>query len=272
MIARCRAKSYIIRLKEEGMASGPTLQRALRGNVIIYPQRPSAISKILPPDLDDIASAICVIFIGANRPTQAWLDSKAKPLSVRPAVVRAALVWLKSHNVLYKDIEINNALLDSLPANYTLPVRVEHVDSADIDDSITSGYDTAIHSSNQSASSVDSASQLSFESVIITDVDGCSSANDLRAAALRHIKTKGGSYVEIPHDPLPVNEFMNPSLFPMIYPSLYPYGIGGFEDYDRPVRVSMKRHTLPRTSFFHFHGIQYSSTSGNVTARLPQIK
>ncbi|KAJ3927523.1 MAG: hypothetical protein NXY57DRAFT_1050946 [Lentinula lateritia] len=261
MIACCRTKSYIIHLKEEGMASGPTLQHALRGNVIIYPQRPSAISKILPPDLDDIASAIC-----------AWLDSKAKPLSVRPAVVRAALVWLKSHNVLYKDIEINNALLDSLPANYTLPVRVEHVDSANIDDSITSGYDTAIHSSNQTASSVDSASQLSFESVIITDVDGCSSANDLRAAALQHIKTKGGSYVEIPHDPLPVNEFMNPSLFPMIYPSLYPYGIGGFEDYDRPVCVSMKRHTLPRTSFFHFHGIQYSSMSRNVTARLPQIK
>ncbi|KAJ4477606.1 hypothetical protein C8R41DRAFT_709754, partial [Lentinula lateritia] len=64
MIACCRTKSYIIHLKEEGMASGPTLQHALRGNVIIYPQRPSAISKILPPDLDDIASAICVIFIG----------------------------------------------------------------------------------------------------------------------------------------------------------------------------------------------------------------
>ncbi|KAJ3880110.1 hypothetical protein F5051DRAFT_298930, partial [Lentinula edodes] len=239
MIARCRAKSYIIQLKEEGMPSTPILQRALRGNIIIFPQRPSAIAKILPPSLDDIAMSICVIFIGSSCPTLDWLQTKARPLTVRPAIVRRALEWLKSCNLVYNDVCIDYDLLNSLPSSFSLPVHVEYVNSSDTDDSLTTGYAASINS----ASSPDSSNgDVSFSNVIIADVDGTSTANDLRAAALRHIKVKGGSYIEIPHDPLPVNEFMNPSLFPMIYPVLYPYGIGGFEDYKRKVSVSMKRH------------------------------
>jgi hypothetical protein len=78
--------------------------------------------------------------------------------------------------------------------------------------------------------------------VVITDVDGNAPSNEFRAGAVRHIKKKGGGYVEIPHDPTPVNEFFNPELFPMIYPTLFPYGIGGFEDIKRTTQVSMKRH------------------------------
>ena len=81
-----------------------------------------------------------------------------------------------------------------------------------------------------------------FENVVITDVDGNETSNQLRAAAMRHIKQKGHSYIAIPYDPKPVNEFFNPKLFPMIYPTLYPYGLGGFEDPKREVAVSLKRH------------------------------
>ncbi|KAJ4472790.1 hypothetical protein C8J55DRAFT_389475, partial [Lentinula edodes] len=240
MIARCQAKSYIIRLKEEGMPNTPILQRALKGNIIIYPQQPSAIAKILPPNLNDIACAICVIFIGSTRPTDEWLKTKAKPLAVRPAIVHSNLEWLKIHNVLYHDVQINYELLDTLSSTYTLPVHVEYMESSEVDDSLTSGY--APSNVDASSSVQGSCGDLNFESVVIADVDGGSSANDLRATAIRHIKGKGGAYIKIPHDPLPVNEFMNPSLFPMIYPTLFPYGIGGFEDYKRRVSVSMKRH------------------------------
>ena len=68
---------------------------------------------------------------------------------------------------------------------------------------------------------------------MITDVDGAAPANELRAAAIRHVKKKGGGYIEINHDPTPVNEFFNPEMFPMIYPTLFPYGIGGFENQNR---------------------------------------
>ena len=77
---------------------------------------------------------------------------------------------------------------------------------------------------------------------MVTDVDGSASSNQLHAAAMRHVKEKGGGYIEVPHDSKPVNEFFNPALFPMIYPTLYPYGSGSFEDSCRGVCVSLKRH------------------------------
>ena len=65
---------------------------------------------------------------------------------------------------------------------------------------------------------------------MITDVDGHAPLNELHVAAIHHVKKNGGGYIEIPHDPKPVNEFFNPDMFPMTYPTLFPYGIGGFED------------------------------------------
>jgi hypothetical protein len=63
----------------------------------------------------------------------------------------------------------------------------------------------------------------------------------LKAAALQHAK-RGGSFVQIPHDANPINEFFNPVMFPMLYPTLFPYGIGGFEDRSRPVPIGFENH------------------------------
>jgi len=70
MIARCRAKCWIIQLKEEDDYSTPMTQRGARGHVIVYPQRPSDIAKVLPPSIDDVVTPICVIFVGSNPPTK----------------------------------------------------------------------------------------------------------------------------------------------------------------------------------------------------------
>ena len=47
---------------------------------------------------------------------------------------------------------------------------------------------------------------------------------------MKHMKSDGGNFLQIPHANKPVNEFYNPELLPMTYPTLFPYGIGGFED------------------------------------------
>ena len=39
----------------------------------------------------------------------------------------------------------------------------------------------------------------------------------------------------------PVREYDNPSIFPGMYPTLYPYGTGGFEDPTHPVTVSFQK-------------------------------
>jgi hypothetical protein len=84
---------------------------------------------------------------------------------------------------------------------------------------------------------------IPFQNVVITDVECHASSNKLRAAALRHIQNRGGGYLQIPHDRQPENEFRKDSfLFPLMYPTLFPYGIGGPNDSRRAVRLSMKHH------------------------------
>ncbi|KAJ3836596.1 hypothetical protein F5878DRAFT_653029 [Lentinula raphanica] len=228
MIARCRSKCWIIQLKEEdGFSASEGTQRGVKGNIIIYPQKPSP---------------ICVVFVGSQPPSKDWLRTKAKPLTIRPKVVRNALNWLHGHNQFYDDIQINNEVLDNMPDEFLLPVHIEHVLPNSALDSVTSGYCPNVERSSELESTFSGYNPtVTFDKVVITDVDATATSNQLRAAALRHIHNNG-AFIQIPHEPKPANEFMNPALFPMIYPTLFPYGLGGFENPSQSVHVSLKRH------------------------------
>ena len=238
MIARCRAKCWIVQLKEENQSVvTPDSQRGMKGHIIIYPQRPSEIANLLPPSKQEILTPVCVLFVGSTPPTAQWLREKAKPLCVHREKVRAALKWLKINNPLYQDVSINESLLNEFEDTEILPFHVEHIVSSDASEALTSRYDTCdsinfqpdFNLSENEIEIDNNNNTLPFESVVITDISGQASPNEMRAAALRHVKS-GGGYIQVPHDPKPVNEFFNVELFPMIYPTLFPYGIGGFED------------------------------------------
>ncbi|KZS89904.1 hypothetical protein SISNIDRAFT_475558 [Sistotremastrum niveocremeum HHB9708] len=250
MIARCRAKSWIIHLKEDDeSSSSPVMQRGVRGNVIIFPQKPDALADILPPSVEDIITPICIVFVGSSKPTKEWLKAKAKPLVVRREKVRRALEWLKYHNMLYSHIRINHALLNTLEDEHMFDFHIEHrADTGSDLDVLVSRYDAQVPGPDNAAPTP--SSEL-FEKVVITDVDGRASLNVMRAAALRHMKQKGGAFIQIPHEGTPSNEFFNPDLFPMLYPTLFPYGTGGFEDASRAATVSFDRqvrHYSPASS------------------------
>ena len=102
MIALCHAKCCVVHLKADGQEYvSHSAQHGVKGNLIVYPQTPSDIAKKLPPSIEDIASPICVLFIGSHPPSNEWLRDKAKPLAVRGSKVRQALLWLKHNNHLY---------------------------------------------------------------------------------------------------------------------------------------------------------------------------
>ncbi|KAJ7891998.1 hypothetical protein B0H13DRAFT_1625762, partial [Mycena leptocephala] len=67
MIARCRSKCWVVQLKEENqdlvLAS---MQRGMKGHIMIYPQQPSNTASILPPSLEEITAPVCVLFVGSN--------------------------------------------------------------------------------------------------------------------------------------------------------------------------------------------------------------
>ena len=240
VIARCRAKCYIVKLKEEGtQLELPTSQCGFRGHIIVYPQDPSAIMQKLPPAMDEIIAPICVLFVGSKVPDEQWLKEHAKPLVIRPAKIRKALIWLRDHNRLYKDIEIDEKVLQDMDDCCVPPYNIEVIPPNIADDARTSRYDTSDLFIPDTLPT--EATEVVWQNVVISNVDASAPSNELRAAAMRHVK-KGGGYLQIPHEPSPVNEFNNPDLFPLMYPTLYPYGIGGFDDRDRSVKLSMKRH------------------------------
>ena len=162
-------------------------QRGVKGHIIVYPQRPSTIATILPPPLEEVSTPICVIFVGSSPPTDEWLQKKAKPLAVRREKVQSALLWLKRHNPHYKDVLINESVLNSLPPEYTLPVHVEHVLSSDDRDALTARYDGTVMSnitskedqSSHTTENFEPKVDIPFQNVVITDVDRNAPSNEL---------------------------------------------------------------------------------------------
>ncbi|KAF8227194.1 hypothetical protein L208DRAFT_1496338 [Tricholoma matsutake] len=215
MIALCHAKCWIVQLSEQGSdLTFPQNQWGFHGNIIIYSQQSQKITTMLPPSIEEVVSPI---FVGFSPPSAEWLCDKAKPSAVHADKVRRALLWLKGHNPLYSDIKIDHDMLNSLPENGILPFHVEHVLPNVNEDVLTSHYDaTQLSSKNQS--SIPHDAEITFHKLVISD------------AAIRHVQKKKGGYLKLPHDPTSENEFVNPNLFPRIYPTLFPFGLWGFED------------------------------------------
>ncbi|THU82766.1 hypothetical protein K435DRAFT_560159, partial [Dendrothele bispora CBS 962.96] len=244
MIARCRSKAWIIRLHEgssettsdlhNSAAPGGDSQRGVKGHIIIYPQKPTSVLDLLPPPLEDLCSAACVIFVGSSPPSQDWIKEKATPLIFRKEKLQKALYWLRDHNPLYRDVRINQPFLDGLAEEEILPVSIDHVLPDGASASLTSRYDNVPET--------EADGKVLFERAVVTDVSGNETASVLRRAASRHIKQNHGSYVRMPHGSHPAAEFNNESLFPMMYPTLFPYGLGGFGCPSRSVTISMKAH------------------------------
>ncbi|KAK0184665.1 hypothetical protein F5146DRAFT_1106012 [Armillaria mellea] len=256
MIALCRAKCMILQLKEEnGTVQLPTTQRGLKGNVIVYPQRPSEITKMLPPSIEEITSPICILFVGAQVPTQDWLKNHAKPLAVNGRRVRDALIWLKANNPHYRDIQLNEPVLKYLDSNPTLPFTVQHIPLSESAETLTDRYEAPERSNRLPHDHPPvTPDNIPWNSVVITDVYNDVSSNKLKAAALTHVKTNGSGYIEVCHDPVPVNEFNNPALFPLMYPTLFPYGIGGLEDRQCLTNLGFEAH-VSNPPYFSIHCI-----------------
>lgn len=62
-----------------------------------------------------------------------------------------------------------------------------------------------------------------------------------KALAIKHWKSGGGAFT-VPHGNKPINEYDNPNLFPCMFPHLFPWGFGGFEDGKRRVPITMEAH------------------------------
>ena len=239
MIALTRLKCMILQLKEDRNDSAGFLsQRAYTGHTIYFHQNIQGLANVLPPPIEEIIGHICVLFVGSHKPSQNFLRTHAKPLVVRAERVRAALLWLKTHNHLYQEIVINHTLLDSIELENGLTYPVEHVESSLFEDDPTSGY---TRQDESETTATDRDGNIIFQNLMVSDLEGSPSSFEMKAAALRHLQ-QGRPFIQMGHVSIPETDYNNPSLFPSIFPTLYPYGFGGFEDPARVHAISFQLH------------------------------
>lgn len=146
MITHSCSKSCIIQLQENkddndnsAHISSPFNQCGFHRHIVVYLQKPSPLTDILPPSIENVTTSICVIFTGYKKPSRHWLKTKAYLLIVQCEKVCKALVQLKNNNCHYHNVTVDNDTLNLYPEDDVIPIHVKVVPPCDEDD-LTSSY------------------------------------------------------------------------------------------------------------------------------------
>jgi hypothetical protein len=119
LIARHYVRCYVFKLyPREGMGFAPEqLQSGMKGNVSLFDINTNDVVKMLegqlmPNPMATLASVLVITFVGRRTLPINWLKSTFR---IRRQRVYEALTWLKEHNSIYADIEIDDARIGTLP-------------------------------------------------------------------------------------------------------------------------------------------------------------
>ncbi|CAF3982015.1 unnamed protein product [Rotaria sp. Silwood1] len=182
-----------------------------------------------------------------------------KILSVRKQRIFDALVWLKENNVLYSHISLDKNIIAALPDDDVPESIWETIDYISDDKNANAereGYTEDPLTSNQTMSEQATSNFIPINPSGILDVNGASvSAEDINSQMLHKLRIDSNKHSVdlseadndddlihmIPRGSAPTNEYNNPTLLLGLYPTLFPYGTGTFEDASRPVKISFKK-------------------------------
>lgn len=226
-------------------SSDPLQPRVFHGNTCAHEMNVASTASVLPRTPDDVNGMLSVVFIGPGRYKK---DCLYNMFHVRKNKVWRFLHWLKydACNPLYADIVLDPIAASLLPDDGVLPGlddRVIHDTSLDVKstfDTETAGPDD--HPALQVQQDPDSDEPVVFlEKMGVSDPECVRlQGRSFTASALRNLIREPADRPDliIHRSSSAVPEYNNPALFPGMFPSLYPYGIGGFDDRDRPTPIS----------------------------------
>ncbi|KAJ7086158.1 hypothetical protein B0H15DRAFT_756145, partial [Mycena belliarum] len=212
-------------------------QRAASGNVCIHPHEISEIATVLPRSMSSLFDEIVVIFVSDDREATADMF-KRTPFLVRRGRILHALNWLKAHNPLYSDITIDLVALAEYPNDEhgCVPFPVQHQTPNDTIRGQNSTYTGHGIDTTESifAEHSQAGSQIPLSTSGTFDVDNTETAlNTRKIQALRLLKA-GSGFVKSSTTDETLSTRSNPDVYGMLWPTLFPYGVGMFED---PVRL-----------------------------------
>ncbi|KAK7046361.1 hypothetical protein R3P38DRAFT_2506763 [Favolaschia claudopus] len=202
---------------------GPTGQLAARGNVCILPQDTSSFVSAMPVPLFKLRDEVCVILVGSPD-AEVTLDMlRRTPLLVRRERIKQALFWLMQNNPMYADLQKDAVLtnLEEYP-DYDCPLAVNEFlrtnSAANQGSSYTEQANTELF---------DSPNTFELTSTTLVDADSLQSTYQQRKLeALQRLKNKQAEFTKFPSGSTPLHTSKNPRVFGLLWPTLFPYGVG----------------------------------------------
>ena len=223
MISRMYYNKFIVRV-----GCG---QVKLKGNVILFTKPMQKVYAVLPPPKDELQEVLAVVFFGPTQPTVD--DYKRLPLLIRHKKVINALSWLKLNHSGYQDLSISLENLSQYREDQP-PVVVEWRWSAN-GTVRPEGLSKHSQETREEEGVVEGKCPFIVHGLTSDRISG-KTTEQLKSLALNHMQNNGFA-LGIGHAAEPESIFNNPDLYPLAFPWLFPYGLGGIKN-DRQVRVS----------------------------------
>lgn len=230
------------------MGHGDFKARKLRGNTCAHKMNIVQTALSLPRAPADVNGMISVVFLGSEKLD----DNRLQEIFyVRREKVFRFVSWLKDNNEMYSDIAVNEEVLRLYPESGSLPGLKDRVVYGNLTPEESQRmYEEETAGMSEHASSLmfdNNPKPMKVESFIektgVSDAEVQSLPGRVSiASALRNLvprksmKTPG---LTLKRGSLALPEYNNPDLFPGMYPTLFPYGIAGFETACRSKRVSL---------------------------------
>ena len=241
-ISRCFIQAVIIKISTETLNQTNFAQLKMKGNIITFPQNPDNLLTLLPNI--PTAEYFQIAFVGTQKPCEKRIH---KLFRVRRNLIQQTLIWLKKNNPLYKNVEIIESLMETLPLDDIPATIKDHFTYIDIAESktIKETYD------NINRDEFDVNSDISYKtSGLLNSADGIDMEFYEQLNVIKNIYNKtiensnineNKLFISINHNNEPVSEIKNNLHLMCAYPTLFPYGIGGL-DAIRAKKVSYREH------------------------------
>ena len=250
--ARYRYTAHITRLFQ---SSDPALPNVLHGNTCAHEMNVVSTTSVLPRTPSDVNETLSVVFVGPGKFRREFLKDVYR---IRKQKVWRFLTWLTTHNLLYLDMHLDKKILDLYPEDDILPGIAENVVEDHVSDvSQIFLEETAGPSEHPAELLKDPISKsdepfVFLEKVGVSDPEGDRlSGRTFISSALRNLVSDMGNStlpdLILHRGSTAIKEYKNPELMPGMFPTLWPFGIGGFEKLGRPVSLS-----FPKQANYYF--------------------
>ncbi|KAE8250719.1 hypothetical protein A4X13_0g4456 [Tilletia indica] len=232
LCAKYLASAYIVRLYDLTAPGAPEERpRVMKGHACSFPLNTISTASKLPWAVDDHAALISCIVIGPRKPRTKDLRSVFK---VRREKVRALFLYLREHCKGYPQFPVDEHALNCLPDDDVPELLMrhftyeEHNEVPSLFAQETAGLDA--HPAVLEDSDGCDEARTFLEHHGLLDINGISvPAHSRTGSALANATGTERPDLVIRHGSVFVEDYNNPDLFPGMFPTLFPWGTGGFE-------------------------------------------